>query len=248
MTLRGSFRASTSDSPAFPTGMDGSPPTDATRARSASTPSSMSTMRPASGSSTASRPATLQASRCSCRVRPARRKAMDGWSPSCTARARTAATSSCSTPWLSKPARSPWQSSRGASPSASTETGGLFRVRLRLDSAERNDLVVDVVANVGGAQPWNASAGAPEACDLFGAHPEVGVVVRNIAHPAQPDAGELADRGRRGDVQKRAVDAVHRLGHLFEHQHVTAEIGLHRRADQLAEHDQVVRSRLLVRT
>ena len=42
-------------------------------------------------------------------------------------------------------------------------------------------------------------------------------------------------------MKQRAVDAVHVLGHVLQHQHMAGQIGLPRRADQMAEDGEVER-------
>ena len=76
---------------------------------------------------------------------------------------------------------------------------------------------------------------APVLDDLDLGLAEVGIVVGNGAAAAEPDAGDAPDRRVAGDVEQRAVDPVHVLRHFLEHQHVAGEVGLERRADQLAE-------------
>ena len=72
---------------------------------------------------------------------------------------------------------------------------------------------------------------------LLGGLAEVRLVRRDGAATAKPDAGDAADRGIGGDVQERAIDPVHMLRDILEHEHVSREIRLPGCADLRGQDD-----------
>src|SRR5690349_16862071 len=73
---------------------------------------------------------------------------------------------------------------------------------------ERNDLVGDVMADVGAASERDAGAGAPLFDDRRLVAAEVGVVRRDIADASEPQPRHLPDVGAGGQMEQRAVDAI----------------------------------------
>src|SRR5690349_1952591 len=100
---------------------------------------------------------------------------------------------------------------------------------------ERDDLVVDVVSDVGTAEIGDAGALAPMHNELLFAGAEVRLVRWNGAAAAELQPGEPADAVGSGEVQKTPVDPVHMLAHLLEHEHVTPEVRLEGSADEVTE-------------
>ena len=64
---------------------------------------------------------------------------------------------------------------------------------------------------------------------------EIGIVRRNGAAAAEPDAGDAADRGLLVMWNSERSMRYMYSRHFLQHQHVAGEIGLERRAEQLAE-------------
>ena len=100
--------------------------------------------------------------------------------------------------------------------------------------------------DVGAAEPWNAGLVAPDAGDFLFVHSKIRFVRGDVAATAELDARHPPDRRIAGDVKQRPVDPVHGLRHLLQHQHMAVEVGLQRRAKQLAK-DRDVECRCLVR-
>src|SRR5689334_22359700 len=100
---------------------------------------------------------------------------------------------------------------------------------------EGNDLVVDVMPDVSTSQPWNPGPSAPVAGNLLFVHSEIGFVRGDVAATAKHDAGHPPDLGVTGNVKQRSINSVHRLSDLFQHQYMSAEVRLQRRAKQLGE-------------
>ena len=69
--------------------------------------------------------------------------------------------------------------------------------------------------------------------------PNSGSFGSTLLHPAEPEAGDPADARIAGNVKEGAVDPVHVLGNVFDHQHMSGEIGLPGRSDQMAENGEV---------
>src|SRR5262245_25047553 len=99
-------------------------------------------------------------------------------------------------------------------------------------STERDELVVGIVADVGSPQITNAGDLAPVPDDIDFGLAEIRIVRRNRAAAAEPDAGHAPNGRTTRNVEQRAVDPVHVLRDLFEHQHVIREVGLQGGADQ----------------
>ena len=93
--------------------------------------------------------------------------------------------------------------------------------------------------DVGASQPWNPGPPAPVTGDLFLVHPEVRFVRGDVAAAAEHDARHPPDLGVAGDVKQRSINPVECLAHLFQHEHMSGEVRLQRRAEYLAEHRHV---------
>ena len=107
------------------------------------------------------------------------------------------------------------------------------------DASERDDFVVDVVADVGATEIGDAGALAPMHGDLLLARTELRLVWRNGAAAAELDPGNPANARSAGEVQETSVDPVHVLAHLFEHEHVVAEVRLKGRAHEVTEDGEI---------
>src|SRR3954453_17043501 len=106
-------------------------------------------------------------------------------------------------------------------------------------SPEGDNLVVGIVANVGAPEPRNSGTPAPVAGDLFLVHSEIRLVWGDAAAAPQPEARYAPDLGIARDLKQRPVDPVHGLPDLLQHEHVPLEVGLQRRAKNLAKHRHV---------
>src|SRR3954451_24852143 len=85
---------------------------------------------------------------------------------------------------------------------------------------EGNNLVVDVMPNVGASQPWNPGPLAPVTGDLFFVHSEIRSVRGDVAATAKHHARHPPDVGVAGNVKQRPINPVNCLPHLFQHEHM----------------------------
>src|SRR6516165_2966804 len=81
--------------------------------------------------------------------------------------------------------------------------------------AERDNLVIRVMPDVGASQPRNPGSSAPVTGDLLFVHSEIRFVWGDRAATAQHDARHPLDSSITGDVKERAIDSVHGLIHLL---------------------------------
>src|SRR5262249_52227189 len=76
---------------------------------------------------------------------------------------------------------------------------------------EGNNLVVDVMPNVGASQPWNPRPLAPVAGDLLFVHSEIWFVRGHAAATAKHHARHPPDFGVTRNVKQRPINPVHCL-------------------------------------
>src|SRR5262249_47958518 len=99
-----------------------------------------------------------------------------------------------------------------------------------------NNLVVGIMPNVRASQPWNAGPLAPVTGNLFFVHSEIGFVRSDAAAATQHDTRDAPDVSVTCNVKQRPINPVHCLTHLFQHKHMSIEVRLQRRTEQLAKH------------
>jgi len=76
------------------------------------------------------------------------------------------------------------------------------------EHAERNHLVVGVMADVGAAEKRDAGALAPVAGDLLAGRAEIGIVAGDVGNAAQPNPGDAAVRRALAWLADRAPDSL----------------------------------------
>src|SRR5262245_30231475 len=105
-----------------------------------------------------------------------------------------------------------------------------MRATQRATCSVGNNLVACVMPNVSASQPWNPGSFAPVTGNLFFIHSEIGFVRGNAAATAKHDARYPPDLGVAGNMKQRSINSVHCLSHLFQHEHMSVEVRLQRRA------------------
>ncbi len=98
---------------------------------------------------------------------------------------------------------------------------------------------MDVMADVRAAEIGDPRRLAPVPGRLFLGLAEIRFVRWDAAAAAEHDARNPSDAGITGDMEQKAVDSIHVLRHLLEHEHVIGQVRLKRRSEQLAEHGHI---------
>src|SRR3546814_12545806 len=78
----------------------------------------------------------------------------------------------------------------------------------RAMQAERHDLIVPVVPDVGAAQPGDSIALAPVARNRFGLDAEGPVILGNVADPPQSQSRQPAPGKDAGDMEEQTVEGI----------------------------------------
>src|SRR3546814_3126838 len=94
----------------------------------------------------------------------------------------------------------------------------------RAMQAERNDLIVAVVADVGAPQPGDSVALAPVARNRFGLDAEWPVILGNVADPPQSQPRQSAPGKDAGDMEKHPVEGIEIFADLFRSEEHTSEL------------------------
>jgi hypothetical protein len=89
-------------------------------------------------------------------------------------------------------------------------------------SIERYDSVRRIMADISAAKIGDTAHRAPmfDHRDLI--HCKHRIIVGNLAAPAKPDPGDLADFGVTADVKQSPVNPVHIFSDFLDHQDMTA--------------------------
>src|SRR3546814_8618117 len=91
----------------------------------------------------------------------------------------------------------------------------------RAMQAERHDLIVPVVPDVGAAQPGDSIALAPVARNRFGLDAEGPVILGNVADPPQSQSRQPAPGKDAGDMEEQTVEGIEIFADLLDQQNMS---------------------------
>src|SRR3546814_2241683 len=107
--------------------------------------------------------------------------------------------------------------------------------------AERHDLIVPVVPDVGAAQPGDSIALAPVARNRFGLDAEGPVILGNVADPHQSQSRQPAPGKDAGDMEEQTVEGIEIFADLLDTQNMSRHIRLEGGAEPNLKRNQVER-------
>src|SRR3546814_5927256 len=86
----------------------------------------------------------------------------------------------------------------------------------RAMQAERHDLIVPIVPDIGAPQPGDSVALAPVARNRFGLDAEWPVILGNVADPSQSQPRQSAPGKDAGDMEKHPVEGIEIFADLLD--------------------------------
>src|SRR6476620_1060871 len=104
---------------------------------------------------------------------------------------------------------------------------------------ERNHPVSRVVPDIGAASELDAGTDAPLLHDGGIVAPEIRVVRKDVADPAQAYPAYLPNAGPRSHMEHRTVDPVEMLADILDQQVHAREVRLKRCSEQVRKHSEV---------